>query len=76
MPLILHRWYEIMNIRKLKQNVVNSKQIINVKVTIQDSEVYEVESCWSQETEVFCERVASLVKKFIEQMTCRPEVKF
>jgi len=65
-----------MNRRKRKHDVVNSKQVINVKVTVQNSEVYEVESYWSQETEVFCERVASLVKKFVEQMTCRPDVKF
>lgn len=69
MPLILHRWYKLMNIRKLKQNVVNSKQIINVKVTVQNSEVYEVESCWSQETQEFCEKIAEEVKKFVERMT-------
>lgn len=58
-----------MNIRRLKQDVVNSKQIINVKVTVQNSEEYEVESCWSQETQEFCEKIAEEVKTFVERMT-------
>jgi hypothetical protein len=38
-----------------------------------DGEEYEVEFYWSQETEVFCERVASLVK-FVEEMNNKSEV--
>lgn len=63
-----------MNDRKLKQDVVNSKQIINVKVTIQNSEVYEVDSCWSQETEELCEKIAGEVKRFVEKMNSESEV--
>lgn len=44
------------------------KKTINIKVTIED-EVYEVDSCWSQETELFCEKIAKEVKGFVEELT-------
>ena len=47
------------------------KKMIHVQVSI-DGEVYRVDSCWSQETEVFCERIADEVKRFVEEMICKP----
>jgi len=47
------------------------KNMSHVKVSI-DGEMYEVDSCWSQETEVFCEKIADEVKEFIEEMCCKP----
>lgn len=48
------------------------KQVINVKVTI-DDEVYGVDSCWSQETEEFCEKIANEVVGFIDKITSKSE---
>ena len=50
------------------------KETIRVKVTVGE-EVYEVDSCWSQETEEFCEKVAREVKEFIDEMTCQDDKK-
>ena len=49
-----------------------TKKLINVKVTIENKEEYEVESCWSQETQEFCEKIVNEVKRFVENMTSRP----
>jgi len=55
-----------------KKLETETKKFISVKVTIQNTGHYEVDSCWSQETELFCEKIADQVKKFVENMTSRP----
>ena len=47
-------------------------ELINVKVSIQNNEEYEIDSCWSEETRMFCEKVAEEMKKLIELMTNGP----
>jgi len=59
---------------KDKKAMSGLKKLITVKVTIQDGEEYEVESCWSQETEAFCEKIAGEVKRFVETMNSESEV--
>lgn len=49
------------------------KKYILVKVLIEDEDKgiedkYEVDSQWSQETELFCEKIAYAVKPFVEDM--------
>lgn len=51
-----------------------TKEFISVKVTIQNTEEYKVDSCWSQETELFCEKIAGEVKRFVEKMNSESEV--
>jgi len=74
MPLILHGWYDMNNMTVLKNKKMmnKTKKFISVKVTIQNTEEYEVDSCWSQETQEFCEKIAGEVKRFVENMTSRP----
>jgi len=74
MLLILHGWYDLNNVTVLKNKKMmnKTKKFISVKVTIQNTEEYEVDSCWSQETQLFCEEIAKKVKDFIEEMTTKP----
>ena len=47
------------------------KECISIRVIVKNEgteDRYEVESCWSQETEMFCEKIAEIVKIFTEEM--------
>lgn len=61
-------------IAKHKKLSARATKFISVKVTIQNTEEYEVDSCWSQETELFCEKIAGEVKRFVEKMNSQSEV--
>jgi uncharacterized Fe-S center protein len=52
-----------------KKLETETKKFISVKVTIQNTEEYEVESCWCQETQEFCEKIAEEVKAFVRRVT-------
>jgi len=52
------------------------KECISIRVIVKNEgteDRYEVESCWSQETEMFCEKIAEIVKIFIEEMNGEAE---
>ena len=46
------------------------KKYILIKVVIKNSDGtrdrYVIDSMWSQETEIFCEKIAEMVKKFVK----------
>lgn len=63
-----------MTVLKNKKMMNKTKKFISVKVTMQNTEEYEVDSCWSQETELFCEKIAGEVKRFVEEMNSESEV--
>ena len=39
--------------------------------TLRERHAARADSCWSQETEVFFEKIADEVKKFVEEIICR-----
>lgn len=54
------------------------KKYVRILVTIRDEgndieDEYEVDSCWSQETEMFCEKMAKIVKIFVSEMNGEAE---
>lgn len=64
--------FRVFCFEKIFYELIKMKRYILIKVTIKNSDGtrdrYVIDSYWSQETEIFCEKVAEMVKKFVKEL--------